>query len=503
MPITRRSVTRSQNPDNSTKKTPKKQESGSSSDEYSSDEESSEDNQPPPKRTRTATSLKSTTTKRKPLIASKRRIHRVNQIASVTPLRQVNHHSSVEKSDYDLAKERLHVSAVPESLPCREEEFETIMEYVKSAIQDNSGTCIYISGVPGTGKTATVLEVMKHLQEKAEEGSIPNFDFVEINGMKLTDPNQAYSILWESIEKSNKKNSGDNSKRKYTAIHALQLLESKFTNQTWDSQRTTVVLMDELDLLATKKLSVLYNFFDWPGRPFSKLIVVAIANTMDLPERLSNNKIASRIGMTRINFQPYRYDQLIQIVQSRLEGIKAFAKEAIEFASRKVSAVSGDARRALDICRRAVEIIETRNRNKKGNDAVPSHVTISVVDEAIKEMYTSPIMSFIKSCSLHQKLFLVACMQSTRSSGIAEVEMGDVIHNHSQICRWHFIEPPSSSDYMRICESLGESRAIIMESNRRDIFMRISLNVNEEDIIMACTADPSIFKLVRTLLNRD
>lgn len=41
----------------------------------------------------------------------------------------------------------------------------------------------------------------------------------------------------------------------------------------------------------------------------------------------------------------------MKIVESRLEGIQAFRREAIEFAARKVGAVSGDARRALDICR--------------------------------------------------------------------------------------------------------------------------------------------------------
>ena len=48
------------------------------------------------------------------------------------------------------------------------------------------------------------------------------------------------------------------------------------------------------------------------------------------------------------------------IIQSRLEGVGPVIVEAdaVQFASRKVAAVSGDARRALDICRRAVEIAE-------------------------------------------------------------------------------------------------------------------------------------------------
>ena len=51
------------------------------------------------------------------------------------------------------------MSAVPDSLPCREVEFDQIRTSVESAIREGTGSCIYISGVPGTGKTATVHEV--------------------------------------------------------------------------------------------------------------------------------------------------------------------------------------------------------------------------------------------------------------------------------------------------------------------------------------------------------
>ena len=55
---------------------------------------------------------------------------------------------------------------------------------------------MYISGVPGTGKTATVLEVTASLKQAAAEGVLPPFNFVEVNGMQLTEPQQVYvSIL--------------------------------------------------------------------------------------------------------------------------------------------------------------------------------------------------------------------------------------------------------------------------------------------------------------------
>ncbi len=51
---------------------------------------------------------------------------------------------------------------------------------------------MYISGVPGTGKTATVHQVIRTLKEDYEYGDLPKFKYIEINGMKLTDPHQAH-----------------------------------------------------------------------------------------------------------------------------------------------------------------------------------------------------------------------------------------------------------------------------------------------------------------------
>ena len=62
---------------------------------------------------------------------------------------------------------------------------------------DHCFRCLYISGVPGTGKTATVHEVMCSLKEAEEEGLVPQFKFVEINGMRMTDPYQTYPLIWK------------------------------------------------------------------------------------------------------------------------------------------------------------------------------------------------------------------------------------------------------------------------------------------------------------------
>lgn len=59
---------------------------------------------------------------------------------------------------------------------------------------------MYISGVPGTGKTATVREVGHYLKESCEGGDLPEFKFVEINGMRLTEPHRTYVSILKVLE---------------------------------------------------------------------------------------------------------------------------------------------------------------------------------------------------------------------------------------------------------------------------------------------------------------
>lgn len=116
---------------------------------------------------------------------------------------------------------------------------------------------MYISGVPGTGKTATVHEVMRCLQHVADGDDIPPFHFIEINGMKMTDPHQAYvqilqvrrhkALCYICAAQFNcslspwQKLTG----QKATADHAAALLEKRFSSPA-PKQETTVLLVDEV-----------------------------------------------------------------------------------------------------------------------------------------------------------------------------------------------------------------------------------------------------------------
>jgi Cdc6-like AAA superfamily ATPase len=334
---------------------------------------------------------------------------KVNILASdPAPKRSRARHEA--QNEYELAREKLHVSAIPDSLPCREEEFAEVTSYLEDAISDNSGCCIYISGVPGTGKTATVTHVIKSLQQRVEEKDLRSFSYCEINGMKLTEPSQAYVVLWQHL-------TGE----RVAPHHAQQLLGQHFSKP--NRQDPIVVLMDELDQMVTKKQDVMYNFFDWPNLPNSRLIVVAVANTMDLPERMLANRVTSRMGLTRMNFLPYNNEQIVEIVKARLTGLSIFDEHAIGYVATKISGTSGDCRRVLDICRRAVELVQGRMK-REGTSGLK--VLIETITYAVKEMYDSPLQVFLSRASLQQKVLLIALMNRVRKAGIDEVIYKDV-----------------------------------------------------------------------------
>lgn len=136
---------------------------------------------------------------------------------------------------FERALRMLHVGATPESLPCREEEFVDVLSKVEEGVESGGGGCLCrskrcetvaksltlhsdIAGVPGTGKTATVHAAVKELKRKAEDGEIPPFSYVEINGLKIPTPQHAYTVLWEAISNS----------KSVSAKTALKGLENHF-----------------------------------------------------------------------------------------------------------------------------------------------------------------------------------------------------------------------------------------------------------------------------------
>ena len=301
-----------------------------------------------------------------------------------------------------------------------------------------------------------------------------------------------------------------------------------------------VVLVDEIDLLVTSQQTVLYSLFDWPSRASNNIIVIGIANTMDLPERMLP-RVVSRLssfgGLQRVTFAPYTQVQLQKIIKSRLTNLEdpnqrtknfegqntmtktngenisaAFDTKSLEYASRKVAAISGDVRRALELCRRSVEMTIARGGKQQ--------VTISDVNNAVRELSFSPHIAIITNSPFHQRVFLAACVMEMRFSGISTLKFVNVANRHIDMCRNHghfdrnngnttkddrstsnpplrvpqhpsisvnFL--PTMSQLSAIVSHLASNRLIVVEHFGNHNMQRIQLNIAVEDVTYALKND--------------
>lgn len=358
----------------------------------------------------------------------------------------------------------MHVANTPDCLPCRDVQFSDIYNFIEGHLKEQTGGCMYISGVPGTGKTLTTKQVVSCLTDLAKEKSVPKFKFIEVNAFQVTEPHQIYKLIYKELTDEN-----------VSAEHAIMLLEKKFEQKSIDP---VVLLVDELDMLCTKRQDILYNLFDWPYKKNSKWIVIAIANAMNLPEQVLLNKVSSRLGLTRMVFQPYTHRELEEIVKLRLQELNVFESEAIVFAARKVAAVSGDARRALEICRRATELAEREQSEQK------RFVLVSIphVDGAINQMFSSAKINLLLNASLHEIYFMEAIATLYKKSGIEETTLNKIFENHTMICNYNKTRPLNRTQLLSVCCSLGSSKLILLEPSNNIYLQRVRANMSIDDI---------------------
>ena len=334
------------------------------------------------------------------------------------------------------AREALRLSRPPVRLPCRDDERRCIHNFIADALNDGFGASMYISGMPGSGKTATVREVITKLKADCR---VPFFDHVEINALRLDAPEQVYSELWHRV-------SGESIPpgRSKDRIHAW-FVEHRSTV-------TLVVLADEIDHMRTSKDDVLYNLFDWPTRAGSRLVVIGVANTMDLPERLPP-KIGSRLGLKRLTFGSYSREQLQTIAADRLGTLHSvFGPGAIEMASRKVAAVSGDARRFLQICARACDALGCR--------AEHTQITVADIMQASCALENNPY-NLILANATHLELLLLASVVAEKRATIGAVSIAAVRSRAARV----YDQDLSHAETLELASSLAQNSLLTMSAS--------------------------------------
>jgi Cdc6-like AAA superfamily ATPase len=319
---------------------------------------------------------------------------------------------------YSYAVNKLQLSALPASIPCRDKEHAEMSTFLINGVKrGGASSALYVSGMPGAGKTCLMRQIVREMRA---DDNLPQFKYIEINGMQLPNPKSAYSKLWSALSGSRVGND-----------KALANLTQYF--QHGGSRPCVVLLVDEIDFMMTRKQDVIYNILNWPGHRNARLVVVGIANTMDLPERYIG-RVRSRLSLKRIVFPPYKREDLETIISARLQCVSdLFEEHSLSLCARKVASVSGDIRRALQMCRRAVELADAERKNRVATDLSGDGATVPLVpvttrhiEDAIKDLFSSDFIDVIKRSAKYEKFLYRTLISMMDSQSAFELPFEDV-----------------------------------------------------------------------------
>lgn len=213
----------------------------------------------------------------------------------------------------------------------------------------------------------------------------------------------------------------------------------------------SVVILDEIDSLITRDQDVLYKIFEWASLPTSRLVLIGIANALDLTDRILPRLRAKNCEPQLLNFNPYQVSEISSIIKDRLFSLVEDLENplgpsprpvegaipplmqpmAIEFCARKVASSMGDLRTALDVCRQAIELAETDQKKKMASAAVLGEqksntttaapapapvVNVAHVSRVLSTVFGNSNVQKLKQLNLQQKIVLGVIIVMIRSS---------------------------------------------------------------------------------------
>lgn len=397
-------------------------------------------------------------------------------------------------------KEALHVSSAPSMVVCREDEQNKILEFCKQCIEGNKSGSLYACGCPGTGKSLSMERIKKSLMDWGKKAGFQLPDVLPINCTSL---NNTSGIFTKML--------GENQRRKKTKndTSSLRHFQRLYTDgQHSSGMKMMLVIADELDYLITKDRAVLHDLFMLTTLPFSRCILIGIANSIDLADRFLPKLQSVNCKPMVVTFRAYTKDQIIRILQQRLMELPyiVFQPQALELCARKVAAESGDMRKALQICRSAIEMLEAEvgqfahdgelsstvsdysgapntpsgDISKQTNDIV----RVDHMAKALSKSYKSPVVDTIQSLPQHQQIILCSAVKYFRK-GKKDTTVGELSRLYIDICKSILIPPVGTAELSSMCRVLSDQGLLKLGQSRQDKLARVTLKVDEADIVFA------------------
>jgi cell division control protein 6 len=380
-------------------------------------------------------------------------------------------------------KNILQTSYLPEVLPHRSAEINSIAMIIASAFEGDKPSNIMIFGQPGTGKTAVMKFIGNELEKEDPDGS--NCIFVYINCEIV---NTQYGVLQRI---------GDqvitDFEKRIPPGWSLERVHSELKNYIDMQNKVFVVVLDELDRLVTKSGDdVLYHLSKInEDLKHSKLSLVGISNNTKFVEFL-DPRVKSRLGEENMTFYPYDAQQIGDILRSRAE--LAFEPGGLEDGVIALCAAmsaqeQGDVRRALNLLRVAADIAE-----RNGDIAVAEAHVKSAKSKIEKDV----VAETVKALTQQSKTILMSIIQNTKNNN-KTMTTGDVYSTYkelSDILHLSVLTQRRVTDLISELDMLGIIHARVINAGRAGRTKEIELSISQE--ICKMLEDDESMKLLKT-----
>ena len=247
-------------------------------------------------------------------------------------------------------RETLLPDYVPEHLPNRTTEIETISQLIKESLEGRI-THIFIHGTPGTGKTASILHIFEKLHEKTD--TITSY-------VNCFNKNTRMAILYSIFLKFYKEKRPTRRMPSRRGIAYDELLES-FLEELDKTKAKIVVCLDEVDQI--KENELIYDL----SRTSKKIQIISISNDEFAFKNIDPRTRSSMYPLETIQYSPYSYKQMVEIIKYKVE--EAFqkdvvTKEAVEKLAEFSADHNGDVRVARETLLRAGQLANSNGDEK-------------------------------------------------------------------------------------------------------------------------------------------
>ncbi|MGC9057576.1 MAG: Cdc6/Cdc18 family protein [Candidatus Micrarchaeia archaeon] len=333
---------------------------------------------------------------------------------------------------------------VPDILPHREQEIETIMKTVAPALKNTKPKNMFLYGKTGTGKTCC----SKHVMEKFNE--MKKNSVMRYMNCRIYD--SRYKVMF--------KIANDICKGDAKMGYPLSKLYETILEWIEENNMHLIVIMDEIDMVNDVDDLVYTITRTNDELEAGSLSMIGISNRLHFKERL-DPRSKSGLYETELVFRPYNASQLYEIIKQR--GEKAFmdgvlTEPAIRMASALAARETGDARYALKLVLKAGMIA-----NERGHRLITEeHVELArrSVDEdlAIETISTLPQHEQIALYGISMLYIKGSQYKKLGDDGQDVFMSGEVYDSYVAACKSIGISPRSSrwfSEYLHDLDMLG------------------------------------------------